>query len=88
MTGVYPNGHTVKTSKLDALHDQLMEYADRLEETHPYFAKTLKAEISQRKAQLLSEDVAKKAERAHPIAAQANERATGLETLCTELLKG
>ena len=73
---------------MNDLYDQLMDYSDRLEASQPTFAQRIKAGISQRKANLQSEQVVKKAERAHSSAVQANEQATGLETLCTELLKG
>ena len=85
MTWVYPNGNKVKANKMDDNCNNLMNYADRLEETHPSQARTLMAELHKRAMELSLNDVDDKTEMVHDGTTQAHQKVLTIKEMVAQL---
>ena len=85
MTGVYPNGNKVKAGKMEDNYNNLMNYANRLEETHPSQARTLKAELHKRAMELSLNNVQDKAEMVHDGTTHAHAKVLKIKEMVARL---
>ena len=85
LTGVYPNGNKVKAGKMEDAYKNLMNYANRLEETQPSHARTLKAELHKRAMELSLSDVEDKAEMVHDGTTQSHQRVLKIKEMVAQL---
>ena len=83
LTGMYPNGKKVKSTKMDALFTDLMAYADKMGSAS---ALTLKAELHSRSTQLSLEVVQDNTEKVFDGTAQSQEGALEMVELAKNLL--
>ena len=85
MKGVYPNGNKVKAGKMEDAYKNLMNYANRLEETQPSHARTLKAELHKRAMELSLSDVEDKAEMVHDGTTQSHQKVLKIKEMVAQL---
>ena len=85
MTGLYPNGNKVKANKMENVYNTLVDYANRLEQTHPSQAQTLKAELHKRAMELSLNDVKDKAVMVHEGTTQTHQNVLKIKEMVAQL---
>ena len=85
MTGLYPNGNKVKANKMENVYNTLVDYANRLEQTHPSQAQTLKAELHKRAMELSLNDVKDKAAMVHDGTTQTHQNVLKIKEMVAQL---
>ena len=85
MTGLYPNGNKVKANKMENVYNTLVDYANRLEQTHPSQARTLKAELHKRAMELSLNDVKDKAAMVHDGTTQTHQNVLKIKEMVAQL---